>query len=427
MVWDDEVFKGINMNEVITFGCRLNIYESEVIKQQLNIANAEDVIVINSCAVTKEAERQVKQTIRKLSRKHTNKKIIVTGCAAQLHPEDFASMPEVYRVIGNEQKFIGEHYRTDQEITPKIIVNDIMSLTETASHMVQSFEGKARAFIQIQNGCNHRCTFCIIPYARGNSRSVPIGVITSQVKLLIEAGYQEIVFTGVDLTDYGKDLPGSPSLAQMIRRVLNLVPELSRLRLSSIDVAEIDQELFELITGEERLMPHIHISAQAGDDMILKRMKRRHRRADLISFCKNVRARRPNVAFGADLIAGFPTETEEMFTNTLNFISEAGLQYLHVFPYSERDGTPAARMPQVDLPVRKERAAKLRDAGAKELSSFLKKQLNSFVKVIAEKEHLGRTENFSVVEFTEEVIPGNVINSHIIAYTNDKLIAEVVA
>ncbi|MFV9876298.1 MAG: tRNA (N(6)-L-threonylcarbamoyladenosine(37)-C(2))-methylthiotransferase MtaB [Rickettsiales endosymbiont of Dermacentor nuttalli] len=415
------------MNEVITFGCRLNIYESEVIKQQLNMSKAEDVIVINSCAVTKEAERQVKQTIRKLSRKHVKKKIIVTGCAAQLHPEDFASMPEVYKVIGNDQKFIGDHYKTDQDTEPKVIVNDIMSLTETASHMVQSFGGKARAFIQIQNGCNHRCTFCIIPYVRGNSRSVPIGVISKQVKILMEAGYQEIVFTGVDLTDYGKDLPGSPTLAQMIRRVLNLVPELSRLRLSSIDVAEIDQELFDLITSEERLMPHIHISVQAGDDMILKRMKRRHRCADVISFCKAVRNKRPNVAFGADLIAGFPTETEEMFMNTFNFISEAGLQYLHVFPYSERDGTPAARMPQVDLLVRKERAAKLRDAGAKELSIFLKGQVNNFAKVVAEKEKLGRAENFSMVEFTEKVMPGNIINSRIIAYTNDKLIAEVVA
>lgn len=414
------------MNEVITFGCRLNIYESEVIKQQLNIAQAEDIIVINSCAVTKEAERQVKQTIRKLSRQHINKKIIVTGCAAQLHPEDFASMPEVYRVIGNDQKFIGEHYKTDEETRPKIIVNDIMSLTETASHLVQSFEGKARAFIQIQNGCNHRCTFCIIPYARGNSRSVPIGVIANQVRFLIEAGYQEIVFTGVDLTDYGKDLPGAPTLAQMIRRILNLVPELSRLRLSSIDVAEIDLELFNLITSEERLMPHIHISAQAGDDMILKRMKRRHNREDVISFCHKVREKRPNVAFGADLIAGFPTETEEMFINTLNFISEAGLQYLHVFPYSEREGTPAARMPQVDLGLRKKRAAELRDAGAKELSKFLQGELNKVVKVVAEKEKIGRAENFSIVEFTEEVIPGNIINSRIIAYTNEKLIAEIV-
>lgn len=319
-----------NNQDIITFGCRLNIYESEIIRDNLQKSGLENVTVINTCAVTKQAEKQARQAIRRLKKEHPEKRIIVTGCAAQNTPEMFASMKEVDKVIGNEEKLSDKNYNFDEE---RVIVNDIMSVKETANHLVKSFEGKARAFIQVQNGCDHRCTFCMIPFGRGNSRSVPIGVIVEQVRSLHASGYQEIVLTGVDVTAYGADLPGAPTFAQMIRRLLALVPELQRLRLSSIDVAEIDDDLFELMAHNKRLMPHFHISLQAGDNMILKRMKRRHNREQVIDFCHKLRSLRPEVSFGADIIAGFPTETDEMFENTRTLIAEAGIQYLHVFPY----------------------------------------------------------------------------------------------
>jgi threonylcarbamoyladenosine tRNA methylthiotransferase MtaB len=392
-------------HDVITFGCRLNTYESEVIRNNLLISGMDDVVVFNTCAVTKEAERQAKQAIRSHKKSNPNAKIIVTGCAAQANPTLFADMQEVDKILGNEEKMKPEFYSFESE---RILVNDIMSVKETAAHLVEHFEGKARAFIQVQNGCDHRCTFCIIPFGRGNSRSVPIGAIVDQVKSLIASGYQEIVFTGVDVTAYGPDLPGSPTFAQMIKRVLFAVPELKRLRLSSIDVAEISEELFELMAHEKRLMPHFHISLQSGDNMILKRMKRRHNREQILEFCHKLRNIRPDVAFGADIIAGFPTETDEMFLNTKNLISEAGIQYLHIFPYSPRNGTPAARMPQVLKSVRKERAAMLRTEGQNELVKFYKKFDNTEASILVESNNHGHTENFIPVKFNYPVIAGSL-------------------
>ena len=384
-----------NSKEVVTFGCRLNIYESEIIKKNLEESGLDNVIIFNTCTVTSEAEKQAKQAIRKTKRDNPNCKIIVTGCAAQKHPEIFASMIEVDKILGNEEKLHSINYKFDEN---KILVNDIMSVKETAGHMITNFDGRARAFIQIQNGCDHRCTFCIIPYARGNSRSVPIGMIVDQIKILVDSGYNEVVFTGVDVTAYGPDLPGNPSFAQMIRRVLLQVPELKRLRLSSIDVAEIDDDLFDLMSYEERLMPHFHISLQAGDDLILKRMKRRHNRMSVINYCNKLRSIRHNVSYGADIIAGFPTETDEMFKNTLNLVSEVGIQYLHVFPYSERDNTPAAKMPQVAPNIRKERAALIRKAGEVELKKFMQNNIGKEAMIVMENDNIGRTENFLPVK-----------------------------
>ena len=400
--------------EIINFGCRLNIYEGEVIKQKAAEAGLEHALIFNGCAVTAEAERQLRQAIRKAKRNQPDAKIIVTGCAAQIHPDTYAKMDEVDVVLGNEEKLQSASYALpagsashepakrhpmtksvdfvgDNE---KIFVNDIMSVKETASHMVTSFDGKARAFVQVQNGCDHRCTFCIIPFGRGNSRSVPMGEIVTQVRSLVASGFNEVVLTGVDVSDYGKDLPGAPSLGQMMKRLLALVPELPRLRLSSIDAVEVDEDLFALIAHEPRLMPHIHISLQAGDDMILKRMKRRHNRADIVEFCKRVRAVRPDVVFGADIIAGFPTETDEMFENTLRLVNEVGLTYLHVFPYSARTGTPAAKMPQVPLKIRKERAAKLRAAGEKQLEKYLASRIGKTERLVMEKPNLGPQRRF---------------------------------
>lgn len=394
--------------KVITFGCRLNAFESQVIQSQLDCLNDPNVMVFNTCAVTKEAERQARQAIRKAKREHPERKIIVTGCAAQIDPKAYAQMPEVDQVLGNEEKLDVKNYTNPSNI----IVTDIMEVKETATHMVGSFEGRARAFVQVQNGCDHRCTFCIIPYGRGNSRSVPMGQIVEHVRHLVEQeGFNEIVFTGVDVSDYGKDLPGKPSLGQMMRRVLNLVPELKRLRLSSIDVAEIDDALLDLIADEPRFMPHLHISLQAGDDMILKRMKRRHSRSDVVKFCDKARKLRPEIAFGADIIAGFPTETDEMFQNTLNLVEEANLQHLHVFPYSARTGTPAAKMPQVPHSIRKERAARLRQAGEKQLDIFLRTQINSIQRVIVEKPLFARSEHFVGIDLTTPVATlGSVID-----------------
>lgn len=410
--------------EIVTFGCRLNIYESEVIKSALEKSQAENVIVFNTCAVTKEAERQAMQAIRKAKRTNPERKIIVTGCAAQINPQKYAEMAEVDQVLGNEEKLVHSNYslNTPEE---KVLVNDIMSVSDTALHMVSSFDGKSRAFIQVQNGCNHRCTFCIIPYGRGNSRSVPVGAIVEHVKTLVEQGYKEVVLTGVDVTDYGLDLPGKPKLGQMMRRLLNLVPDLERLRLSSLDVAEVDDDLFELIINEPRLMPHIHISLQSGDNMILKRMKRRHNREQVIEFCQKVRKLRPDIAFGADIIAGFPTETDEMFNNSIDLIHQAGIQYAHVFSYSKRDDTPASKMPQVPSPTIKARAKLLREAGQKQLDLFIETQLNKEHYVIAEKNNCGHSENFLKLHFAQDVQPGTIVKAKIMNYIDGTINAMV--
>lgn len=407
--------------EILTFGCRLNSYESELIKKSAIEANVENTIIFNSCAVTSEAERQLKQAIRKAKRNHPDKKIIVTGCAVQVDAQKYLNMPEVDSVLGNEEKTKSDSYA--KLATQNAIVNDIMAVKETALQLIDGFEHKARAFLQVQNGCNHRCTFCMIPYGRGNSRSVPIGEIVNQSKHLVNNGYNEIVLTGVDITDYGLDLPGSPSLGQMVRRLLNLVPNLPRLRLSSIDVAEIDDELFDLIVSEPRFMPHLHLSLQSGDDMILKRMKRRHTRAQILEFCSKVRSLRPDVAFGADIIAGFPTETEEMFLNTLNIVREANLVYLHVFPYSQRKDTPAARMPQVEKKIRKERAKILRELGEENLAIHLANQVGKVQSVIVENENFARAEDFSLVKLNSEFAAGSLQNVKITGSTNSHLIA----
>lgn len=384
--------------EVVTFGCRLNTFESEVMREHAQKAGLDDAILFNTCAVTSEAERQARQAIRRAIRENPNKKIIVTGCSAQVNPQTYSEMEGVSLVLGNEEKMHAKNYLDIGESEPAR-VNDIMSITETASHLVTAFDGQTRAFIQVQNGCNHRCTFCIIPYGRGNSRSVPIGEIVSQVRMLVEQGYKEVVLTGVDVSAYGEDLPGEPTLGQMIKRLLAAVPELPRLRLSSIDAVEVDDDLLRVIAEEERLMPHMHISLQAGDDMILKRMKRRHLRQDALDFCAKVRDLRPDMVFGADIIAGFPTETDAMFQNTLDLVDEAGLTWLHVFPYSERPGTPAAKMPAVEKSIRKERAARLREAGEKQVSLLRGREQGKTRNVLMEKDNIGRTEHFVPVKF----------------------------
>jgi len=408
-------------NEVVTFGCRLNIYESEIIKKNLSISGLTNVTVFNTCTVTKEAENEAYKAIRKAKRNNPELKIIVTGCAAQNNPQNFAAMPEVDKVIGNEEKLSSFYYNINEN---KLAVNDIMSVKETASHLISNFEGKARAFLQVQNGCDHRCTYCIIPYGRGNSRSVPIGVIVEQVKYLVVEGYNEVVFTGVDVTAYGSDLPGQPTFAQMIKRLLNLVPELKRLRLSSIDVAEIDDELFELMAFEERLMPHFHISLQSGDNMILKRMKRRHNRELVIDFCNRLRNKRPNVAFGADIIAGFPTENTSMFNNTRMLIKEADLQYLHIFPYSPRENTPAARMPQIERIIKKERAAELRALGELQLERFFKRSVGSKVNLLIEKEQVAHSENFIPVRMEKLYAQGSLITAELKGLRGKYMVAE---
>lgn len=410
--------------ELVTFGCRLNTYESEVMRAHARNAGLENAIIFNTCSVTKEAERQAKQAIRRARRENPDARIIVTGCAAQIDPQGFGGMPEVDQVIGNDLKLKAETWGAPPE--EKIVVNDIMAVKETASHLVDGFEGHTRAFLQVQNGCDHRCTFCIIPYGRGNSRSVPIGAIAEQVRHLVQAGYKEIVFTGVDVTSYGHDLPGQPTLGQMMRRVLALVPELPRVRLSSLDPVEIDGDLWHLIAHEPRLMPHLHLSLQAGDNMILKRMKRRHLRQDVIDVCQKARAVRPDMAFGADIIAGFPTETEEMFANTLKIVEECDLTFLHVFPYSEREGTPAARMPQVDPTIRKERASRLRDLGEKQLHKFMQAQVKQRRQVIVEQNGVGRTEHFAEVHLGFPAEQGHLHDIVVTRLDNGKLYGEAI-
>ncbi len=417
--------------ELVTFGCRLNTYESEVMRSHAQKAGLEDAIIFNTCAVTKEAERQARQSIRRAKRKNPNAKIIVTGCSAQIDPQIYSQMVEVDQIIGNDLKLKEETWLnagTGKTKTERVLVNDIMSVKETASHLIEGIEGQARAFIQIQNGCDHRCTFCIIPYGRGNSRSVPIGEIAAQVRKLVESGYNEIVMTGVDVTSYGADLPGKPALGQMIRRVLALVQELPRLRLSSLDPVEIDEDLWRLIAEEPRLMPHLHMSLQSGDDMILKRMKRRHLREDAIKMCERARNFRPDIVFGADIIAGFPTETDEMFYNTLKIVDECDLTFLHVFPYSERSGTPAAKIPpnkQVPPPIRKERAAILREKGKEQVQKFLKENLNKTRQVIVEKGNIGRTEQFAEVILNKDLPIGSLANVKTYDIKNHSLLGTV--
>jgi len=427
-----------NAPQVVTFGCRLNTYESEVMRTHAQNAGLQDVIIFNTCAVTKEAERQARQSIRRARKENPTANIIVTGCSAQISPDVYAAMPEVSYVIGNDLKLKPETWhlksapaaKTDAQSFDKfgetrVMVNDIMSVTETASHLVEGFEGRARAFIQVQNGCDHRCTFCIIPYGRGNSRSVPIGEIVAQVRALVAAGYNEIVMTGVDITSYGADLPGSPTLGQMIRRTLALVPELPRLRLSSLDPVEMDEDLWHLVGHEPRLMPHLHMSLQAGDDMILKRMKRRHLRADAIEMCNRARTLRPDIVFGADIIAGFPTETDDMFENTLRVVEECDLTFLHVFPYSQRPGTPAAKMPQVPVDVRKDRASRLRALGEQQVQKFLQTQIGQSRMVVMERDDMGHTEHFAPVRLAEKQSPGSLVRVKINGIENNTLNASV--
>lgn len=415
--------------QVVTFGCRLNAYESEVMRDHAQKAGLGDAIIFNTCAVTKEAERQARQAIRRARRENPDARIIVTGCSAQITPDAYAAMEEVDQIIGNDLKLKAESWGAGAD-EPRVMVNDIMAVQETAAHLIQGLEDKSRAFIQVQNGCDHRCTFCIIPYGRGNSRSVPIGVIAEQVRALVAQGYNEIVMTGVDVTSYGPDLPGKPTLGQMIRRVLALAPELKRLRLSSLDPVEIDEDMWRLIAEEPRFMPHLHLSLQAGDDLILKRMKRRHLRADVIGVCKRARDLRPDIAFGADIIAGFPTETEEMFENTMRIVEECDISFLHVFPYSEREGTPAARIPdQVPVPVRKERAARLRALGEQKLEEFHRKQIGNTVSAIIENGKNARSENFALIDFDgtgkNEIVPGQLIDLYISSYTEGMLRGKV--
>jgi threonylcarbamoyladenosine tRNA methylthiotransferase MtaB len=396
--------------EVVTFGCRLNVYESEAIKARATEAQLRDTVVVNTCAVTAEAVRQSRQTIRRLRRENPHRAILVTGCAAQTEPGIYAAMAEVDAVLGNGEKLSAQAYADFGAGTAeRIRVNDIMSVRETASQMIDHFEGHTRGFLQVQNGCDHRCTFCIIPFGRGNSRSVPMGSVVHEARRLVEKGFAEIVLTGVDLTSYGADLPGAPSLGALVEKLLRLVPDMKRLRLSSIDSIEADPLLMRLIAEEERLMPHFHLSAQSGDDMILKRMKRRHVRADTIRFCEEVRRTRPEAAFGADLIAGFPTETEEMFQNSLRLVEDAGLSFLHVFPFSVRSGTPAARMPQLSRTTVKERAARLRARGAEALSARLDAMKGSRQNVLVERKAVGYTPCFTQVAVSGDMAPGTLL------------------
>ena len=400
--------------EIITFGCRLNAFESEVIRRAAEAAGLSGSVIVNTCAVTAEAERQARQAIRRARRRHPEATIIVTGCAAEIAPEHYAALPEVDRVLGNQAKLQLQSY-LPEGVTP-------VDLAETACHLVDGFEGKSRVFLQVQQGCDHRCTFCIIPYARGPSRSVPMGLVADQARRLVATGYREIVLTGVDLTAYGADLPGRPSLGQMIRRLLAVVPELERLRLSSLDPAEIDEELWRLLAEEKRLMPHLHLSLQAGDDLILKRMKRRHSRAQAIDVARRARALRPEVALGADLIAGFPTETEDMFRRSLDLIAECGLPFVHVFPYSVRPETPAARMPQLPAQIIKERAARLRAAGAAVLAEELRSRVGSESDVLIERPGIGRAEFHAVVRFTAPSDTGSVRRMRLIDIDGSSLV-----
>ena len=413
-----------NQLDMITLGCRLNAVESEAMRGIADAAGFSDAVVVNTCAVTNEAVRSARQRIRRARRERPGAQIIVTGCGAQIDPESFAAMPEVDAVIGNQEKLAPQEWRALAEKDAKSIrVNDIMSVRETAGHMINGYGDRARAFLQVQNGCDHRCTFCIIPYGRGNSRSVPVTAAVTQARRLVEKGHREIVLTGVDITSYGADLDGAPTLGTLVNAILDQVPELYRLRLSSIDGAEVDAALYERITDDERVAPYLHLSLQAGDNIILKRMKRRHTREQAISLCQAIRARRPDVAFGADIIAGFPTETEAMFQRSIDIIDEAGLNFLHVFPFSPREGTPAERMPQVARSIVKERAARLRAKGSLVLSKFLDGLVGSAEYAIQESGGRARLGNFASVKLSgksSEV--GSIIRLKLTARDGDHLI-----
>jgi threonylcarbamoyladenosine tRNA methylthiotransferase MtaB len=410
--------------EIVTFGCRLNAWESEVMRANAATAGIEETVIVNTCAVTAEAERQARQAIRRARRERPGARIVVTGCAAQIDPARFAAMGEVDAVIGNVEKLAPAAFAPDGA---RVRVADIMTVRETAHHMLSGFEERARGFVEIQQGCDHRCTFCVIPYGRGNNRSVPVGAVVERVRALVVGGLNEIVLTGVDIAGYGADLPGRPGLGALCRRLLALVPELQRLRLSSLDPVEIDHALLDLVAAEPRLMPHLHLSLQAGDDLVLKRMRRRHLRADAVELCARVRALRPDVAFGADLIAGFPTETEAMFARTLDLVDECGLAYLHVFPYSERPGTPATRMPQVAVPVRRERAARLRALGAARLGDYLAGFIGAEARVLVEKPKLGRSEHYAPVRLDRAAAPGEVVRARIAGHGGGALDGRLLA
>ena len=449
--------------QILTFGCRLNAYESEVMREltsradpgdtprhdpgdmshvgsdgtsraESRAATQHDTIIVNTCAVTAEAERQARQAIRRAARTRPDARIVVTGCAAQLNPSAWAALPGVTRVLGNIEKLQAASWAPNAPSA----VTDIMTARETAAHLVTEFTGRARAFVQVQQGCDHRCTFCIIPFGRGPSRSVPMGAVVAQVRALMAAGFQEVVLTGVDIASYGGDLPGAPSLGQLVRRLLALVPELGRLRLSSVDPAAIDADLWRLLAEEPRLMPHLHLSLQSGSDLILKRMKRRHSRGDALAAIARARSLRPGIAIGADLIAGFPTETDALFAETLDFLAEADLPFLHVFPYSERPGTPAARMPEVSKPVRRERAARLREVGYAAAERFLARQVGARIAVLTEAaddsrsiydsigHSIGHSEHFAPVRLAGPWAPGRVVASRVTAATATHLLAETI-
>tara|TARA_A100001037_G_scaffold30238_1_gene23878 strand:- start:2071 stop:3321 length:1251 start_codon:yes stop_codon:yes gene_type:complete len=409
---------------VLTFGCRLNAFESEIIRDHTKAMNVENTIVVNTCAVTAEAERQAKQAIRRARRNNPGTKIVVTGCAAQINPDRYESMEEVDFVLGNEEKLKGGTWSEIKNFESYTQVSDIMSVSETSAQQINGLENKARAFVQVQQGCDHRCTFCIIPFGRGQSRSTPVGEVVRQVRQLVKTGYKEIIFTGVDITDYGKNLPGNPTLGNLCRRVLMQVPELPRLRISSVDPSEIDTDLLKVIAQEHRLLPHFHFSLQAGDNIILKRMKRRHCRNDAIEICNHIRNLRPNATFGADLIAGFPTETHEMFSNTLKIIEECDLTHLHVFPYSERSGTPAAKMPPIPKKERRRRATLLREAGNMRMHNLLKDSIGKAASVLVEKNGIGHCERYLPFQLITPVQDGTLIRCLIKEVNGDVLQAE---
>ena len=409
-----------------TLGCRLNAYESEAMKDLAAAAGVQGAHIVNTCAVTAEAVRKARQEIRRIRRENPDAPIIVTGCAAQVEPETFAAMPEVTRVIGNTEKMQAETWAGMVPdligATERVQVNDIMAVRETAGHLIDGF-GRHRAYVQVQNGCDHRCTFCIIPYGRGNSRSVPAGVVVDQIRRLVDKGFAEVVLTGVDLTSWGADLPATPRLGDLVMRILRLVPDLARLRISSIDSIEADENLMQAIATEPRLMPHLHLSLQHGDDLILKRMKRRHLRDDAIRFCEDARALRPDIVFGADIIAGFPTETEAHFDNSVKLVQDCGLTFLHVFPFSPRKGTPAARMPQLPGPVIRDRAAALRAAGDAALARHLTAQVGRTHHILTESPRMGRTEQFTEVAFATDQPEGAIVTAAITGQDGRVLLA----
>ena len=418
--------KNIGGIKTITMGCRLNFHETEAMKNAASGLADDEIILVNTCAVTAEAVRQAKQAIRRARRENPNAKIIVSGCAAQIEPETFAQMPEIDRVIGNTEKTKPETYLKLRNTSERILVDDIMSVKETAGHLIDGIEGRTRAYLQVQNGCDHRCTFCIIPFGRGNSRSVSAGEIVKSVNHIVRNGGKEVVLSGVDLTAWGKDLPGQPNLGNLVQRILKLCPDLPRLRLSSIDAVEIDDVLFELFSHEKRLMPHLHLSLQHGSDLILKRMKRRHLRQDAIELCNKIRAARPDIAFGADIIAGFPTETEEHFQDSLSLIDECGLSFIHVFPFSPRVGTPAQKMPQLPKALIKERAKALREKATAALSKLLDAQIGTIQQVLIEKDGIGRLGNFTPIK-VNQAPDGEIIKAKIVSRDTAGLVGEILA